>query len=84
MTHFYIRPTICDGDVYELKYMNVSRNGICFSPARLHPSEFLKAELQIASEIYYALDMGIGREAIAQKLLAKGYYGQYTTSNPNG
>lgn len=74
MTHFHIRPTICDGDVYELKYMNVSRNGICFHHAKLHPSEFLKAELQLASEIYYALDMGVEREAIALTLTARGYY----------
>lgn len=73
MTIFFIRPTICDGDVYELKYMNVSRNGICFSHATLHPSELLKKELQIASEIYYALDMGIEREAIRQKLTSYGY-----------
>lgn len=84
MSHFHIRPTICDGDVYELKYMNVSRNGIRFCSAVVRPSEFLKAELQIASEIYYALDMGIEREAIAQKLLANGYSGQYSTSSPNG
>lgn len=74
MTNFSIRPTICDGDVYELKYMSVSRNGICFCGARLHPSEFLKRELQISSEIYYAIGMGIERDAIKLTLTANGYY----------